>query len=428
MRVWLALFVCMALVRIAHAADHALVIGNANYASLGELRNTHNDAEEFHRVFSELGFSSTLLKDLTLDETWRAIDELAARVLPGDRVSLFYAGHGWSDGIENFISPIDSPRRGSDRQLKRASITLQNGRDGILDELKKAGASLTFAVIDACRNNPFDPLPGRRGAVMSRGLSKMDNLSGSFVIFSAGPNQEALDRLPSDGSDQKLSVFGRSFLPYLEQGMFLEDAIAEAQIKTRQLAISYDGHQQLPVYLDGTAGKTCLGQSCATGAKALIDRSQSAYLEASERGTFQAFEMFLKDHPRSPFATAARQQLSLLRKLKPQSSPSEAALNRPAQGPGNGLGEQSLNSTTGSSAFFVQLSAQRSLYAAHASFADIQRRHSKVLSSLTPDIQKSEIPGRGTYYRVRVRMGSRASASSLCERLKRAGDSCFVSR
>lgn len=262
----------------ALAARHALVIGNADYDELTDLKNTHADAEAYHKIFLKLGFNSILKKDLDFEATWDTLDQLLETIRDGDQVAFVYSGHGWSDGASNFLSPTDASKSGSERQLKRDSIPLSNGQDGVLDELRAAGVSLTFAVIDACRNNPYTPLPGKRSAGISRGLARIDNQQGSFIVFSAGAGQEALDRVPSDDADQKLSVFSRHFIPKLASNMYLEDAISASQVETQALALTYGGHRQLPIYEDGTAGKTCLSERCSVPAQDTQDNKEFAAL------------------------------------------------------------------------------------------------------------------------------------------------------
>jgi hypothetical protein len=204
----------------------ALIMGNADYAELSDLQNTHADARAYRDAFQELGFDPLFLPDLDLDATWQALDWFH----PGDQVVFVCSGHGWSIGTVNYVVPVDAARQSSDRDRVRASIALHNGYDGILDQIEATGAGLTFAIIDACRNIPFDPPPGRKSSAMSRGMMTMVTPPGTFVVFSAGVRQEALDGLPDDPPGQSLSVFSRTFVPRLRRGMYLEDAIADAPL------------------------------------------------------------------------------------------------------------------------------------------------------------------------------------------------------
>lgn len=74
---------------------------------------------------------------------------------------------------------------------------------------------------------------------------------------------------------------------------------------------------------------------------------------------------------------------------------------------------------------FVQISSHQSEAEARGAFANAQRRFS-VLQGQTPNIRSAELPGRGTWYRLRVGPFSRTDAQSFCERLKSSGGSCVI--
>ena len=79
--------------------------------------------------------------------------------------------------------------------------------------------------------------------------------------------------------------------------------------------------------------------------------------------------------------------------------------------------------------YLVQVSSQRSMEQAQASYADIQRRYPSVLGSLNPIIQEADLGTKGVYYRVRVGpWASRDQAIQVCESLKTAGGNCFVTQ
>ncbi|MGV8949491.1 MAG: caspase family protein [Cypionkella sp.] len=260
----LALTLLLMLWGLAAGAEtrRALVIGNAEYAVLPDLQNTIDDAEAYRDTFAGLGYQVSFYRDLDLDGFAAAVDSFAGSIEGGDTVVVVYTGHGWSDGRENFLIPTDAPASGSETKLRGASYPLRDGQNGLLDILDAAGAGLTVAIIDACRNNPFAPKAGTKSVGFSRGLAPVSAPTGSFVIFSAGEGQEALDRLPSDTPDQKLSVFTRNLAPLLQESVYLEDAVAEAQLETATMALTLDGHLQHPAYYDQTLGKTCLSAKC----------------------------------------------------------------------------------------------------------------------------------------------------------------------
>ena len=78
--------------------------------------------------------------------------------------------------------------------------------------------------------------------------------------------------------------------------------------------------------------------------------------------------------------------------------------------------------------YMVQISSQPSAALAQQSATDLSRRFGNLLGGRAISIQQAEIEGRGTFHRVRVAASGRDDAVALCESLKRAGGSCFVTR
>jgi len=81
-----------------------------------------------------------------------------------------------------------------------------------------------------------------------------------------------------------------------------------------------------------------------------------------------------------------------------------------------------------STPYAVQIASVPSQAGAQDQATSLQRRFANVLGGRGISIQRAEIDGRGTFYRVRVGAQSRADANSLCEQYKRAGGNCFVTR
>ncbi|MGB3457575.1 MAG: SPOR domain-containing protein [Litorimonas sp.] len=77
----------------------------------------------------------------------------------------------------------------------------------------------------------------------------------------------------------------------------------------------------------------------------------------------------------------------------------------------------------------VQVASLRSQAEAEATYARIRGANSAVLSAYSPDIVRVDLAEKGIYYRARVSgFGSRDEAAATCDRLKAAGQSCFVAR
>ena len=307
----------------------AFVLGNADYAHLPSLENTLYDAAAYRDSFRDLGYAVTFHENLALEPMLAAFDSFLSQVQPGDQVAFVFAGHGWSDGQINYLIPTDAPKDGGERMLVRQSLALKNGRDGVLDELVQAKAALSLAIIDACRDNPFLPKEGVRSVGMSRGLAPIDPQQGTFVVFSAGAGQQALDRLPDDPPEQRLSVFTRTFLPHLTSGLYLEQAISRAQVETAALARQHDGHLQHPAYYDETLGDTCIAPTCGDQT-ATSARCDVLYDAAQTADACFAYDGYVTACPNHLFAPFAQSYLSL--RCQSASTVLDGRLKDPARG------------------------------------------------------------------------------------------------
>ena len=76
--------------------------------------------------------------------------------------------------------------------------------------------------------------------------------------------------------------------------------------------------------------------------------------------------------------------------------------------------------------YMIQIASQPTEAGAQASYRNLAKRYGSVIGGKAYDIQKAEIVGKGTYYRVRIAAGSRQDAITLCQNYKAAGGSCYV--
>ena len=234
---------------VALAERRALIVGNDLYREIPTLAKAGNDARATGSTLSDLGFAVTAAIDVDRRAMNREISRFLGALRPGDEAMFFFAGHGIEIDGENYLLPVDIPRSDSKEFIKSESIALS----GLLDRIRQTGAGVTLAVIDACRDNPFANADGKRSFGGRRGLGRITAPEGTFVIFSAGAGQSALDALGPDDADPN-SVFTRSFLPLIgTPGLELRDVALTVRRAVRGTAQNVN-HLPTPAYYDELLG------------------------------------------------------------------------------------------------------------------------------------------------------------------------------
>ncbi len=159
-----ALILSLSLFSAAEAADRALVIGIGTYASLPEkmfLEGPKNDAPLIEKLLKEkLGYPADSIRVLLDKDATRAgilasIDEwLVQGTQPGDRVYLYFSGHGLQvkdvsgdeeDGLDEALSTYDIVAGDGDW----SNVILDDELDAMLEKLKGRAVSI---VVDACHS------------------------------------------------------------------------------------------------------------------------------------------------------------------------------------------------------------------------------------------------------------------------------------
>lgn len=235
----------------ALAERYALVVGIDNYTWLEPLRKATNDARAVADTLKSAGFGVTLALDLDADALYDQLARFTAALRPGDDVVIYFAGHGVEVDGRNWLLPADMAplRPGDEVKLRRAALAT----DDLLSEITARGPQITLMILDACRDNPFSR-QGTRSVGTTRGLARLDAPRGTYVIYSAGAGQTALDRL-GEGDRNPNSVFTRALLPRLSQpGLSIRDLAQEVRMEVDATARSI-GHDQFPAIYDQLAGE-----------------------------------------------------------------------------------------------------------------------------------------------------------------------------
>ncbi|NNF78151.1 MAG: caspase family protein [Rhizobiales bacterium] len=235
----------------ADAADSdrvALVIGNANYQHLEKLKNPTNDARALAAKLKSVGFAVTLLENLDRrGMVWSVSDWL--RLTRADQTALiYYAGHGIEVAGRNYLLPVDMPllNMGEENLIRSEAISL----DDLLADVNAAPARRGIVILDACRNNPL--AHGTRSVGATRGMARVDNPFGTFVMYAAGARQTALDYSQDDG---KNGLFTKTLLKHIgNSNLELRRLAITVRDEVARIAKTKFSHLQIPSYYDQMTG------------------------------------------------------------------------------------------------------------------------------------------------------------------------------
>jgi hypothetical protein len=236
----------------------AFVVGIDRYDNLGpqqQLQRAVNDARSVGAAFASLGFEVVRAENVgrgAFNAEWQ---KFLDKLQPDDMAAIYFSGHGVEIEGLNFLLPRDVPNISYGRQehLKRESLSVSE----LLLDLRKRKPKVTLVILDACRDNPLLP-PEQRSLNWGAGLARMDAPTGTFIMYSAGVGETALDRLPGNDPDKVNSLYTRRLLPLVKTpGLPLHELARQLRLEVHDLAATVP-HVQQPAYYDGLIGKFCL--------------------------------------------------------------------------------------------------------------------------------------------------------------------------
>lgn len=293
----------------AQAARLALVIGIDNYDLVPPLQKAVGDAQAMSAKLVELGFAVTTVIDPDRRQFNQAIEIFRQSLHSGDVALVHFSGHGIEVDGRDLLLPRDIPLpiSGDESYLATEAIDLSS----LMDRIAQSGADVRIFVIDACRTNPFAQ-SDIRGLAGPGGLGPAAPSRGSFVLYSAGYAQIALDRLgPQDRSPT--SVYTRVLLDKLSTpGASISDVARSVRSEVAALANTI-GYDQAPAYYDGLTEDYVLAPSLTSAtAPAASTVEAAAFDRARDLGTADALQAFLTNYPSGVFADLARAALTNL--------------------------------------------------------------------------------------------------------------------
>ncbi len=325
-----SLLVIVLLLAGGHAAlakRVALVIGNDDYQEVVKLQKAGNDAKAMADALQSVGFEVVSATNLVRREMNFQLQTFYSKLEPGDEALFFYAGHGIEIAGRNYLLPTDIPsaKPGREDFIRSEAIPV----DQILRSIRQRSTRVSIMILDACRDNPF-PSEGTRSLGGSRGLARMPSPEGTFIMYSAGVGQTALDRL-SDDDPHPNSVFTRNLVPLIKKpGVSLTRTARTVRRQVQQLATKVS-HNQRPAYYDEVTGDFFFAgksQQAATGGQPQapkpsggtpsIDREALFWSSVKDSTSPAIINTYLKKFPNGQFAELARLKIA---ELQAASSP-----------------------------------------------------------------------------------------------------------
>jgi hypothetical protein len=308
----------------------ALVIGNSAYQNTARLENPTNDADDFAKAITALGFDVILDKDLDKRGMEQAFARFARLAQDADIALFYYAGHAMQFGGQNYLMPTDAVLQ------DEFSVGFEMARvDDVLNSLQRA-RGVKVLILDACRNNPLaDQLSRRahnRDYFATRGLARIQNPSGMIVAYATQTDQVA-----DDGRGRN-SPFTSALIKRIA-----EPGVEIAQI-FRRVAVDVNNStqgRQLPDLSMSLLGEVYLSKP----EKPRLTIESEAWEKISGSHDRTDFDRFIRDFPDSPFVVVANDRIRTLENIRKQEEEQVAAQNHAGPKPAEQTAQASDQST-----------------------------------------------------------------------------------
>ncbi len=251
----------------------AFIVGNNAYErrangdiienSRFNLFTPRNDAVRYAEVMERLGWEvlNESLADRSNTSLQNDLDAAAKQITAGSEVVFIFNGHGFSENGKNYLVgvPDDGERYNTIADMRAGSIDLE----GVIDRLSLAGPSRIILLINACGDEPLVS-----DASIAPAKPNFDNtVSEILVLYSSSPRGIAYDYIDNDEtqnivrntesdrtdlsldaeeSDLLLSVFGRVFIPQMEENRPLLNIFTDARLDVERLSARAASSRDLP--------------------------------------------------------------------------------------------------------------------------------------------------------------------------------------
>ncbi|RWP77684.1 MAG: tetratricopeptide repeat protein [Mesorhizobium sp.] len=191
----------------------AFVIGNSDYQEISALKNPAKDVVDVSDTFRQAGFDVFVASNLTKLQFEDQFRNYLAAVDGADVAVVYYSGHGFQIGGENFLIPVDASLKDA------ADVEVQAIKLNDVLQQMRSKSKIQVIILDACRNNPFPRkdywLRDQLLTAGGTGLAQVRSSLNTLIAFATEPGAVAYDGA-GDLSPFSLAFSRRALAPNQE--------------------------------------------------------------------------------------------------------------------------------------------------------------------------------------------------------------------
>ncbi|TIP27617.1 MAG: tetratricopeptide repeat protein [Mesorhizobium sp.] len=169
----------------------AFVIGNSDYQEISALKNPAKDVVDVSNTFRSAGFDVFVASNLTKLQFEDQFRNYLAAVDGADVAVVYYSGHGFQIGGENFLIPVDASLKDA------ADVEVQAIKLNDVLQQMRSKSKIQVILLDACRNNPFPRkdywLRDQLLTASGTGLAQVRSSLNTLIAFATEPGAVAYD-------------------------------------------------------------------------------------------------------------------------------------------------------------------------------------------------------------------------------------------
>ncbi|SHE77387.1 Uncharacterized protein, contains caspase domain [Litoreibacter ascidiaceicola] len=291
----------------------ALIIGNAAYKNVAELKNPRNDSQDMAAALKQVGFEVLLHTDLTQGTMLDTLRGFRRRASEADVALIYFAGHGIEIDRVNYLLPVDAVLE-TDSDINFEAVKLET-----MIFAASGADQLSMVIVDACRNNPFAASMKRNNPNRSigRGLTAVEPSKNTLVAYAAKEGTTAADG-KGRNSPYADALISSLKTPKLEVGLMMR------QVRDKVLAST--GGQQEPfvygslsadeIYLNDPDGGNATQPAFVIMEDVVEDVPDTSAAEIvfwksiSDQHAVEELQTYLQKYPEGFFAELARARIA----------------------------------------------------------------------------------------------------------------------